>query len=68
MSKKCLVSEKNCHLDGVIVDQECQIGDNVRLTNASGIENKDLGPIYIRDKIIIIPAATILPDNYELAL
>lgn len=59
---------KNCHLDGVIVDQECQIGDNVRLTNASGIENKDLGPIYIRDKIIIIPAATILPDNYELAL
>ena len=59
---------KNCLFDGVIIDQNCQIGDNVTLINRSGIANKDFAPLYVRDKIIIVPSGTILPDNYELCL
>jgi glucose-1-phosphate adenylyltransferase len=66
--KKLFTIGKNCLLDGVILDQDCQIGDNVTLTNHSGVQSRDCGPIYIRDKIIVIPAGTIIPDNYELAL
>ena len=51
-------------LEGVIVDEYAKIGKNVTLINRSGCECYDGEGIYVRDKIIIVPANTQLPDGY----
>ena len=48
-----------------IVDKNARIGKDVKLLNESGIENGD-GPggmYYIRDRIIIVPKNSLIPDG-----
>jgi glucose-1-phosphate adenylyltransferase len=50
-------------LDRVIVDKNARIGDGVRLTNASNVQEAD-GPGYcIRSGIIIVPKDGIIQDG-----
>jgi glucose-1-phosphate adenylyltransferase len=48
-----------------IIDKNARIGADVRLVNESGVENGD-GPdgiYYIRDRIIIVPKNSLVPDG-----
>lgn len=57
---------KNCHIEKAIIDEHCQIGDNVTLTNEKNLESYDSDLVKIRNGIIVIPPGTILPDNFSL--
>lgn len=46
---------RNVVLDGVIVDKNACIGDNVRLTNERKLEHLDGDGFYIRDGIVVVP-------------
>lgn len=46
---------RNVVLDGVIVDKNACIGDNVRLTNEQKLDHLDGDGFYIRDGIVVVP-------------
>src|SRR5215510_1244377 len=48
-----------------IIDKNARIGADVRLVNESGVENADgpNGTYYIRDRIIIVPKNSLVPDG-----
>jgi len=50
-------------IENAIVDKDCRIGRNVRITNHRGAEEEE-GPNYvIRDGIVVIPRGSIVPDG-----
>lgn len=57
---------KNCLLEGVILDKNVSIGDNVTLTNPKKLYHYDDEGIYIRDGIIVVTKNTHIPSNYTL--
>jgi glucose-1-phosphate adenylyltransferase len=54
---------KNTELDGVIVDKNARIGDNVRLVNVQRLKDFDGEGYYIRDGIIIVPKDGSIPSG-----
>jgi glucose-1-phosphate adenylyltransferase len=51
-------------IEDAIIDKNARIGRNVRLLNESGVVEADDSPHYvIRDKIVVIPKFTIVPDG-----
>ena len=58
----------NTQIDGAIVDKNCRIGANVRITPFSGMDpNSDLKDIHVRDGVIVVPKGSVLPDGWSLA-
>lgn len=56
----------DCEIHKTIIDENCCIGNNVRLTNRKGYSHYDApdGRLVVRDGIIIIPKGTSIPDHY----
>ncbi|WP_348663677.1 glucose-1-phosphate adenylyltransferase [Chlamydia vaughanii] len=56
----------DCEIHKTIIDENCRIGNGVKLTNLHEHKNYDSpdGKLVVRDGIIIIPRGTRLPDNY----
>ena len=54
---------QRCHIRGAIIDKNAQIGDDVVLVNADGIEQADADHYYIRDSIIVVPRNGIVPSG-----
>jgi glucose-1-phosphate adenylyltransferase len=51
------------HIERAIIDKNCRIGCNVRVTNEKGLEDTPENQYgMIRDGIVVIPKATTLPD------
>ncbi len=51
-------------IENAIVDKNARIGKNVRIVNEAGIVESEESSYYvIRDKIVVIPKSTILPDG-----
>ena len=51
-------------IENTIVDKNARIGRNVRIVNEAGIvESEEFSHYVIRDKIVVIPKFTILPDG-----
>lgn len=57
---------KNCTIKKAIIDEECRIGDNVKLVNKQNLNYYDGDGVYIRDGIIIVTSGTEIPDRFEL--
>ncbi|CRH86183.1 glucose-1-phosphate adenylyltransferase [Chlamydia trachomatis] len=57
---------KNCEIHKTIIDENCCIGNGVRLQNLQGHKDYDSpdGKLVVRDGIIIVPRGTQIPDNY----
>jgi glucose-1-phosphate adenylyltransferase len=56
----------NAVIENAILDKDCQVGRNVRITNKSGAKNAE-GPNYvIRDGIIVIPKGAVVPDGTDI--
>jgi glucose-1-phosphate adenylyltransferase len=50
-------------IEQAIIDKDCRIGRNVRITNQRGVQDEE-GPNYvIRDGIVVIPRGTTIPDG-----
>jgi glucose-1-phosphate adenylyltransferase len=50
-------------IERAIVDKDCRIGRDVRIVNRAGVQEAD-GPNYvIREGVVVIPKATIIPDG-----
>jgi glucose-1-phosphate adenylyltransferase len=56
---------ENTIIRRAIVDKNARIGKDVRLLNDAGVENADgpNGMYYIRDRIIIVPKNSLIPDG-----
>lgn len=57
---------EECHIERTIIDQNVDIGNNVRLTNEKNLDTYDGDGIYIRDGIIIVTCHTKIPDGFTL--
>lgn len=57
---------RNCVIENAILDKDVRIGDDVHLTNASGITEGMRDGIYIRDGIIVVPKGMRVPSGYRL--
>ncbi len=55
---------ENTIIRRAIIDKNARIGKDVRLLNEAGVENVDgpNGMYYIRDRIIIVPKNSLIPD------
>ena len=54
----------NSVIENAIIDKNARIGRRVRIKNEASIVEQDDAPHYvIRDKIVVIPKYTILPDG-----
>jgi glucose-1-phosphate adenylyltransferase len=54
----------NSVIERAIIDKNARIGRNVRISNASGIEDSEEHPTHvIRDGIVVIPKSAILTDG-----
>jgi len=50
-------------IDGAIVDKDARIGRNVRIVNEGRTHEQDASNYFIREGIVIVPKAAVIPDN-----
>jgi glucose-1-phosphate adenylyltransferase len=50
-------------IEGAIVDKDCRIGRHVRISNRGKNEDRETDLYVIRDGIVVIPKATVVPDG-----
>ncbi|WP_100934529.1 glucose-1-phosphate adenylyltransferase [Candidatus Chlamydia corallus] len=57
---------KDCEIHKAIIDENCRIGNGVKLQNLMGYTEYDSPDkkLFVRDNIIIVPKGTHIPDNY----
>nr|CRI42726.1 Glucose-1-phosphate adenylyltransferase [Chlamydia pneumoniae] len=57
---------KDCEIHKAIIDENCCIGNGVKLQNLKGYIEYDSPDkkLFVRDNIIIVPQGTHIPDNY----
>src|SRR5262245_41694076 len=48
-------------LERAIIDKDCRIGKNVRITNERGVQDEEGANYVIRDGIVVIPRGTTIP-------
>ncbi len=54
---------ENSVIENAIIDKDCRIGRNVRITNHRGLKETETENWVIREGIIAIPRGTIIPDG-----
>lgn len=52
-------------IEGAIVDKNCRIGKNVTIKVPAGTKDCELGPLMVRDGVVVVPRGTILPDGWS---
>jgi glucose-1-phosphate adenylyltransferase len=54
-------------ISGTILDKNCRIGTNVRITNAAGVENQgEDGALQVRDGIPIVIKNATIPAGFQM--
>jgi glucose-1-phosphate adenylyltransferase len=53
-------------LERAIVDKDCRIGRGVHIVNRRGVRHEDHELYVIRDGIVVVPNATVIPDGTEI--
>ncbi|QDT64528.1 glucose-1-phosphate adenylyltransferase [Calycomorphotria hydatis] len=57
----------NSIIEGAIIDKNCRVGKNVKLTPPKDVSNDgDFGPIMLRDGILVLPKHAELPDGWSI--
>jgi glucose-1-phosphate adenylyltransferase len=52
-----------CVIDNAILDKDCRIGRNVRITNDKKVQNYQCDDYVITDGIVVVPKGRVLADN-----
>jgi glucose-1-phosphate adenylyltransferase len=50
-------------IERAILDKDCRIGRNVRILNRQGVADAEADNYVIREGIVVIPKAAVVPDN-----
>jgi glucose-1-phosphate adenylyltransferase len=53
-------------LERAFVDKDCRIGRIVLILNRRGVRHADHELYVIRDGIVVVPNATVIPDGTEI--
>jgi glucose-1-phosphate adenylyltransferase len=54
----------NCDIKNAIVDKNCRVGNNVKISGGSHLADRD-HPLYtIKDGIVVVKKGAVLPDGY----
>ncbi|MBS1744439.1 MAG: glucose-1-phosphate adenylyltransferase [Bacteroidetes bacterium] len=54
----------NCQLTNVIVDKDCRVGNNVRITGGNHLKDSDHSLYAVKDGIVVIKKGAIIPDGF----
>lgn len=54
---------ENSVIEKAIIDKDCRIGKNVRITNSRGLEDAETDQWVIREGIVAIPRGMVIPDG-----
>jgi glucose-1-phosphate adenylyltransferase len=57
---------ENCNINRCIIDKNCIIGDNVKISGGEHLEDKDTDLYTIKDSIVVIKKGAHIPNNFEL--
>ena len=55
---------ENCHLENVIVDKDCRIGNNVSITGGKHLPDSDHGLYTIKDGIVVLKKGAVVVDGF----
>jgi glucose-1-phosphate adenylyltransferase len=55
-----------CHIQNAIVDKDCRIGNDVRITGGSHLEDGDHALYTIKDGIVVIKKGVVVPNGFTL--
>jgi glucose-1-phosphate adenylyltransferase len=55
----------NCSLKNVIVDKDCRIGNNVKITGGNHLPDSDHSLFAIKDGIVVIKKGAVIDDGFE---
>jgi glucose-1-phosphate adenylyltransferase len=50
-------------IERAILDRDCRIGHNVRISNVRNLEQADAENYCVRDGIVVIPQRAVVPDG-----
>ena len=53
----------DCYIENAILDKNCAIGDNVRITGGAHLEDGDFGTYAVRDGIVVIKKRAVIPSG-----
>lgn len=59
----CLGIGDGSVIENAIIDKDCRIGRNVRIVNQRRVQNEETEMYVVRDGIVCIPKATVVPDG-----
>ena len=60
---QCGIGDR-CYIKNTIVDKNCRIGNDVRINGGSHLEAADHALYTVKDSIVVIKKAAVLPDGY----
>ena len=56
----------NCQLTNVIVDKDCRVGNNVRITGGRHLPDSEHSLYAIKDGIVVIKKGAVIEDGFEI--
>ena len=56
----------NCHLENVIVDKDCRIGNNVRIIGGDHLTPMEHALYVIKDGIVVVKKGVVLEDGFSI--
>lgn len=55
---------ERCHIENAILDKDCRIGNDVKITGGANQADIDHGLYTIKDGIVVIKKGAVLPDGF----
>jgi len=59
---------ERCYIENAILDKNCRIGNNVRITGGKHLKDADFESYTIRDGIVVIKKNVIIPDGTTIGI
>ena len=54
---------RRCYIEQAIIDKNCRIGNDVRITGGSHLQDGDFGQYCVVDGIVIVPKGSVITDG-----
>lgn len=59
----CLTVGDDTVIERAILDKDCRVGRNVRITNAKNVQEAETTNYVIREGIVVVPRGAVVPDG-----
>lgn len=56
---------ENCSIKNVIVDKDCRIGNNVKISGGAHLTDGDHSLYTVKDGIVVVKKGAVIPDGFE---